>query len=294
MLAGSERLKAVPDLNSEKVLCGLCPDEQCRAKLFFPAHDPSIECTSCGQRHEQKALLEIAEVTNPEVALHNILRNILLGQHKPKMGPDSVKVLGLSNYQCKILSPLLTVYGMDKKTGHAKLLRGMGQGDVFDCGILGSRAFLIEPDHIEITGYGRDRTGSLNYLKDTLEAIKKSNNNQECLLPIHADGDGHCLVHALSKALIGRELFWHALRTNLKTHFQANQATYKSLFMDFIDKDEWHDIIEECDPDYIPSFGEPVGLRNIHIFGLANVLHRPIILLDSISGIQSSGDYTGQ
>lgn len=38
--------------------------------------------------------------------------------------------------------------------------------------------------------------------------------------------------------------------------------------------------------------GVPLGLRNIHIFGLANVLHRPIILLDSLSGMRSSGDYS--
>ena len=97
-----------------KVLCGTCPDEQCHAKLFFPAYDKSIECTSCGQRHEKSTLQNIAEVTNPSVALHNILKNILLGNVKPKKGPDNVKVLGLSNYVCKLVSPILTSYGMCK------------------------------------------------------------------------------------------------------------------------------------------------------------------------------------
>lgn len=32
----------------------------------------------------------------------------------PKKGSDTVKVNGLSNYHCKILSPLFTSYGMDK------------------------------------------------------------------------------------------------------------------------------------------------------------------------------------
>ena len=62
---------------------------------------------------------------------------------------------------------------------------------------------------------------------------------------------------------------------------------------DFIDTDEWSLIIKECEPDFVPSGTEATGLRNIHIFGLANVLHRPIILLDSIAGMQSSGDYSG-
>ena len=276
-----------------KVLCGTCPDPQCRTKLFFPAHDSSIECTACGQRHERKAITEVAEVTNPQVALHNILKNILIGNTKPKKGTDSVKVLGLSNYQCKLVSPLLTKYGMDKQTGKAVLLKDMGQSEHFDCGILGDRAFLIEQEHIDTVGYGRDRTGSMRYLKATLDAIKQANNGEETLLPIHADGDGHCLVHAVSRALVGRELFWHALRENLKEHLTNNLEKYKDLFRDFVDADEWETIIQECDPDFTPGDGEPLGLRNIHIFGLANLLKRPIVLLDSISGLQSSGDYSG-
>ena len=276
-----------------RVFCGLCPDEECQAKLFFPSYDTSIECTSCGQRHERGALKSVEEVTNPEVMIHNILRNMLLGKTKPKKGTDSVKVLGLSNFQCKLISPLLTRYGMDKQ-GKAKLLSAMGQGTTFDCSKLGDRAFLLEPENIDVTGYGRDRTGSMNYLKDTLFAIQKCNGDEERLLPIHADGDGHCLVHAVSRALVGRELFWHALRENLKEHFLQNLDRYKMLFREFVDKDEWQDIIEECDPEFIPRDGEPLGMRNIHIFGLANILRRPIILLDSISGIQSSGDYSGK
>ena len=46
-------------------------------------------------------------------------------------------------------------------------------------------------------------------------------------MPIHADGDGHCLVHALSRALTGRELFWHPLRMNLQQHFTDNMSQYQ-------------------------------------------------------------------
>ncbi|KAI8501465.1 Deubiquitinating protein VCIP135 [Branchiostoma belcheri] len=276
-----------------RVLSGHCPDQNCRAKLFFPAWDSSIECTDCGQRHQQSAIQNVEEVTNPDVALHNMLRNVLLSNTKPKKGADTVRVLGLSNYQCKLLSPLLTHYGMDKQSGKAKRLRDMNQPDTFDCVLLGDRAFQIAPEHVEIVGYGRDRSGSMQYLHDTLDAMKKVNDKEERLIPIHADGDGHCLVHAISRALVGRELFWHALRENLKAHFIKNLDQYKALFHDFIDSSEWDDIIEECDPDFTPRDGEPLGLRNIHVFGLANVLHRPIILLDSLEGLQSSADYSG-
>ena len=156
-----------------------------------------------------------------QVALHQILRNLLVrGAGHPKKGSENVKAMGLSNYECKLLAPLLTKYGMDKQTGKAKLLSEMtiSKKPTFDCSALGSRAFVISPEHLEVNGYGRDRTGSAYYLKNTLKAIntvtKRFNNTEanEYLVPIHADGDGHCLVHAVSRALIGRELFWHALR----------------------------------------------------------------------------------
>ncbi|XP_065255412.1 deubiquitinating protein VCPIP1 [Emys orbicularis] len=282
-----------------RIFSGTCPDPSCQARLFFPAHGPlssgSIECTDCGQRHEQRQLLGVEEVTDPDLVLHNLLRNALLGVSgggPPRKNTELVKVMGLSNYHCKLLSPILARYGMDKQTGKAKLLTEMNQGDIFDCALLGDRAFLIEPEHVDTMGYGKDRSGSLLYLHDTLEDIKKANNSQDCLIPVHVDGDGHCLVHAVSRALVGRELFWHALRENLKKHFKENLSRYKALFHDFIDAVEWEDIINECDPLFVPPEGVPLGLRNIHIFGLANVLHRPIILLDSLSGMRSSGDYS--
>ncbi|XP_061696440.1 deubiquitinating protein VCPIP1 isoform X2 [Syngnathoides biaculeatus] len=278
----------------KRVLSATCPDPECQASLFFPAHGSvSIECTECGQRHEQKNLLNVQEVTDPDVVLHNLLRNALLGvPGVPKKGTELVKVMGLSNYHCKLLSPVLTRYGMDKQSGKAKLLRDMNQGEMFDCSLLGDRAFLIEPDHVATVGYGKDRSGSLLYLHDTLDEIKRANGDRECLVPVHVDGDGHCLVHAVSRALVGRELFWHALRENLKRDFKQNLDRYKALFQDFIDAAEWEDIINECDPLFVPPEGVPLGLRNIHIFGLANVLHRPVVLLDSLSGMRSSGDYS--
>ena len=56
----------------------------------------------------------------------------------------------------------------------------------------------------------------MHYLKETLDELSAFNGGKKCLVPIHADGDGHCLVHAISRCLVGRELFWHALRTNMQ------------------------------------------------------------------------------
>lgn len=277
-----------------RVYSGVCPDPECHTKLYFPSYaSSSVECTGCGQHHAKDYLLNVEDIEDPDVALRSLLRSVLLGHMSSKTTPDLVKVKGFSNYHCKLLSPLLTHYGMDKRTGEGKLLSEMGQGEVFDCALLGDRAFQIETEHIDTAGYGRDKTGSLMYLKNTLDAIKLVNDDEERLIPVHVDGDGHCLVHAISRALVGREIFWHALRANLKNHLKTELHKYKGLFRDFIHDEEWKDIISEADPYFEPPDGEGLGLRNIHLFGLANVLHRPIILLDNVSGMQSSGDYTG-
>ncbi|CAJ0942832.1 unnamed protein product [Ranitomeya imitator] len=49
----------------------------------------------------------------------------------------------------------------------------MNQGDVFECSLLGDRAFLIEPEHVDTVGYGEDRSGSC-YLARAAENLKKT------------------------------------------------------------------------------------------------------------------------
>lgn len=73
---------------------------------------------------------------------------------KPKKEADDIRVLGLSNYYCKLLSPLLTEYGMDRSTGKARPLKEMGQEEgIFDCSVFGDRAFMIDPEHMDVRGY---------------------------------------------------------------------------------------------------------------------------------------------
>ncbi|XP_054710048.1 deubiquitinating protein VCPIP1-like [Uloborus diversus] len=269
---------------------GFCCDNYCNSVITYNTNDPFVVCAKCGRKQESSSLKSMEQTASPKELLTNIIvQRIQL--NRPR-GSEMLKVLGLSNFYCKMLSPLLTRYGMDKGTGKAKLLTEMNQGEIFDCSLFGDRAFLIEPEHVSISGYGRDDTGSMIYLAETLKLIKAANGNEERLVPIYTDGDGHCLVHAISRALVGRELFWHPLRCCLKKHFQANLMKYKELFKDFVDSDEWDSIINECDPDFKPPEGEFHGLRNIHIFGFANILRRPIILLDSYECMKKSADYS--
>ena len=208
-----------------------------------------------------------------------------------KKTAEQVKVKGVSNYQCKLLSPLLTTHGMGKNDQPCTL-KDLGVGEVFDCSKLSNRSFSIEENHLGVLGYGLDRSGSRAYLQGTLQQLCNENSGEERLVPLHADGDGHCLVHAISRCLVGRELFWHALRSNLHAHLRSNLQRYQNLFKEFYSAEEWEGLVAEAAPDWKPPDGQTLGLCNIHVFGLANVLHRPIILLDSVLGMQSSGDYS--
>ena len=60
-----------------------------------------------------------------------------------------------------------------------------------------------------------------------LNVVKEYNGGEERLVPIHSDADGHCLVHAISRAMVGRELFWHPLRLNLGNHLRDHLQDYK-------------------------------------------------------------------
>jgi deubiquitinating protein VCIP135 len=279
--------------DKSKYICGKCPDPACKATLYFPSYERSVLCSKCYQRHDRSNLSDIKEVSEMEEGERQRLLSTMYYNQSALEVPkkaEMMKVQGISHYQCKLLSHLLTTYGMDK-SGSPKLLRDLGGSESFDCSKLSRYAFAIDEMHLDQAGYGID-TGSHNYLADTLSMIDNVNEG-ETLVPLHADGDGHCLVHAVSRCLIGRELFWHSLRSQLQQHLRENLQQYKAHFKEFIEDDEWEEIIDEAGPDYIPPDDRGMGLRNIHIFGLANVLHRPIVLLDSLDGMSSCADYSG-
>ena len=269
-----------------------CLDQQCQHKLFFPQHEASVECPNCGQRHSVVDLPDLKVLAAEDQRFAVEVAQLRKMYATNKKTAEQVKVMGVSNAQCKLLSPLLSTYGMGKNDQPATL-KDLGVGEIFDCSKLSNRAFTIEESHLQVLGYGLDRSGSRLYLKDTLEQLRGVNGDQDCLVPLHADGDGHCLVHAISRCLVGRELFWHALRSNLHSHLSTNLQRYQELFKEFYSTEELEGFIAEAGPDWTPPDGQTLGLCNIHVYGLANVLRRPVILLDSLMGMQSSGDYSG-
>lgn len=77
-----------------RVLSASCPDEACHSRLFFPSYDLSVECPQCGQRHDRAALRNVEEVSNPGIAFHSLIRNILVGTFGPDACPPKAKRLG--------------------------------------------------------------------------------------------------------------------------------------------------------------------------------------------------------
>ena len=80
-------------------------------------------------------------------------------------------------------------------------------------------AFRINRKYLQIEGYGMDGPANA-YLKSTLQEIKG-------IIPIHADGDGNCMVHAVSRALVGWQVFWHPLMVAMGAHLTINLPQYK-------------------------------------------------------------------
>lgn len=77
--------------DQEKVLAAFCPDDQCRASLFFDESNKTIKCL-CGHFHEKHALKDVRKVSDLSEVL-KFLRPML--QDKCT---EETKVMGISNY----------------------------------------------------------------------------------------------------------------------------------------------------------------------------------------------------
>ncbi|KAJ9583240.1 hypothetical protein L9F63_022411, partial [Diploptera punctata] len=286
-------LKEESDSDSYYVLMGTCPDVGCSALVAWKSTDIDVLCIRCGQLHDRERILFATNLDITAIGAGSVISSLQLTENEDLWKRQNlIKVNGLSNFHSKMISHLLTFYGMD--TPEVKPLSEITEGSAFDCSTLAEKCFTIRREQLQISGYGWDELGSKSYLHDTLFKIGLANGNRDALVPLHADGDGHCLVHSVSRAITGRNLFWHPLRAQLKQHFIEKLEEYKRLIGQFVDSNEWDNIILECDPEYRPNIDDDEihGLRQIHIFGLANVLKRPIFLFDSIEGMNSVGEYS--
>lgn len=123
------------------------------------------------------------------------------------------------------------------------------------------------------------------YLKDTLSLLEQAGC---CMLPVKVDGDGNCLVHAISRAIGGTEIFYSVLRQKMFRELRDHKLFYKSV-MGEAWVEEGNDGFEGELARSMPTSRSVSWLSPLHIFALSNVLRRPIILFDKADKIGAVG-----
>lgn len=245
---------------------GYCPDSFCGERLLIElSKSDMVECYYCGQIHFSSELVDVKPITmNEEILLKKRLSEMPI-----RRGPEWIRINGLSSFFCKLISPTFTLYTVDDDN-IARLWSQISDSG-FDWKSLAKCAFEIEQNQLFTEGYyndqfgwfiincyfcfryGLDRSGSLTYLSETLSAIANFNEDQLVLVPLHVGDSGNCLTYAISRALVGREIYWHALKENLTYHLLTYQEWYRQKIGEFILEEDWREIIDACDPSYVFS-----------------------------------------
>ena len=148
------------------------------------------------------------------------------------------------------------------------------------------------------------------FAKETLERdFKCLNWESECthLIPLYTTGDGNCLLHAASLAMWGIEdkqfILRNALYNSLITATpdsntlqdrcrQSVGEVLRGVNVNLSDRDwegEWRTIVNQATPN---TSGYYQSLEESHIFVLANIIRRPIIVY-GVPKVRSCNDGVG-
>lgn len=130
-----------------------------------------------------------------------------------------------------------------------------------------------------------------HYLRATFSLFRKHGIE---FAPLLVDSDGSCLPHSLSQGLAGMEIYFDALRADLVIELTENEDWYRDnlpeaqvyFYDDKFDDEEWarfwhREIVAAAEPTKGQLVGPNQWLEGIHILGFANLLRRPILLLDT-------------
>ena len=94
------------------------------------------------------------------------------------------------------------------------------------------------------------------------------------------------------RGLSGKEIFYDCLRANLQSELQSHEDFYRASLPYVLDDEDWSRQFNMWCTAAAPTHGDTVGeakwLEGIHILGLANVLKRPILLLDRWNCMQDN------
>jgi hypothetical protein len=102
------------------------------------------------------------------------------------------------------------------------------------------------------------------------------------IVPLQTTGDGNCLLHALSRAMWGVEMFWELLRKSLHEELTTHLEWYKKIAAEKYEEKEFDQILHQASE-------KGQHLQFIHVFAMANVLKRPIIIYGSDEDIERYG-----
>eukprot|EP00047_Mylnosiga_fluctuans_P022741 m.125152 g.125152 ORF g.125152 m.125152 type:complete len:1517 (-) comp9369_c0_seq1:56-4606(-) len=186
---------------------------------------------------------------------------------------------GSSNTQCKLLGELFTNFCIrpDGKIGEHPMSEYVRPGERphLLARSFSHYGFAIDPADLHVLGYGIDARAT-SYLSVTLSAIRASNGHLDIVAALYDDGDGHCLVHSLSRSLVGKTIYWHALRLDMFRTLRAELDRFRERVPQIV----WEDVMEEASPMYVSPDVSAIGLTDAHVFALAHVLRRPIIVYD--------------
>lgn len=107
------------------------------------------------------------------------------------------------------------------------------------------------------------------------------------LVACKVDSDGSCLPHSISYALTGLEMFYDVFRAAIVLELTEHASWYRENLAegDIYDDERWENYWTRIISSSQPTGGKRVGnefyLESAHIFGLSNILRRPILLLDN-------------
>jgi len=119
------------------------------------------------------------------------------------------------------------------------------------------------------------------------------------LIAVHVTGDGNCLAHAVSRSLYGTEQFYAVIRLGLARELEDNKAWYLETMggeNGTLTVEEFAELLKRAGDD--GTLGQSLSTTGaayldagdgLHLLGLANLLHRPIMLLGAQRHIRGAG-----
>ena len=135
--------------------------------------------------------------------------------------------------------------------------------DYFLCGTVEENASIIDK-------------GAHEHLHSILNLFEQKGAK---FVPIKVEGDGNCLVHSISRSIGAHEHLYSVLRASLTAELIDNETFYRNVTGGFYHHDGEGNYSEQIEWAR-PTSRAGQWMSPLHIFGLANVLKRPIILLD--------------